>query len=533
MNEKTTRPLVNEKSPTEFQDTSMNSRTKWLHVYFAFVAAYGSLGFGLSVVFSSPFLEQMFQVSNFTLWTDGFQQCIYQNLVGPLMPFGAVIGGFLSSICVGVLGLVTPMLAGAVVFVAGWSMIGVSWFVSSPIVFRDLILAGRFLTGLATGLVASTIPVYVAEISLTESMRGKLGSLFVIGIGIGTFACFVLGNYIPYWQVAFIACGLFVVQFPLLFTISESPSRSQNLVKNLNSLWSSRSGYNTKHAFDQLIGSGFLWQAIVISALFSFQQFTGLNAIAFYAGPIFLSAGGRNWPISPGLAASITLGIIQIIAAAVVAPLMHKIDRTLLFFIGALGMMLANVGMASYFAIVNGVLPLPSPQNATNRSSACFFDISNDGSGLGEQYSPLAITSIGIFIISFSGGWGPPLYLYAAELFPNASRGVGMGIAICTNWISTTIITLLFPVSNQHIGSTLSFLVLAGISGLAAIFVPLFTPETRGKPMGFSSSQQFSVIRNVKDFGKNVKMFLSCRHCLSHSTSDKEQIISANSGTYE
>ena len=159
MNEKTTRPLVNEKSPTEFQDTSMNSRTKWLHVYFAFVAAYGSLGFGLSVVFSSPFLEQMFQVSNFTLWTDGFQQCIYQNLVGPLMPFGAVVGGFLSSLCVGVLGLVTPMLAGAVVFVAGWSMIGVSWFVSSPIVFRDLILAGRFLTGLATGLVASTIPV--------------------------------------------------------------------------------------------------------------------------------------------------------------------------------------------------------------------------------------------------------------------------------------------------------------------------------------------------------------------------------------
>ena len=147
-------------------DASENDRRKCTQfkikdIYFAIVAAFGSLGFGFTVVYSSPFLEDMSRRTNFTLWTEGFENCIYQNLVGPLTPIGAVVGGLLGSLVIGVFGLVFSLITAAVMFVVGWAMIGVSWFVSSPTWFRILILTGRFVTGASAGGVAVTIPVSI------------------------------------------------------------------------------------------------------------------------------------------------------------------------------------------------------------------------------------------------------------------------------------------------------------------------------------------------------------------------------------
>ena len=43
------------------------------------------------------------------------------------------------------------MVLGVVVFAVGWSMIGVSWFLPSSTMFWDLLLTGRFITGLSGG----------------------------------------------------------------------------------------------------------------------------------------------------------------------------------------------------------------------------------------------------------------------------------------------------------------------------------------------------------------------------------------------
>ena len=156
--------LVSDDCSNSEIDATGNDRRKCTqfkikYVYFAIVAAFGSLGFGFTVVYSSPFLEDMSRRTNFTLWTEGFENCIYQNLVGPLTPIGAVVGGLLSSLVIGVFGLVFSLITAAVMFVVGWAMIGVSWFVSSPDWFRFLILTGRFVTGASAGGVAATIPV--------------------------------------------------------------------------------------------------------------------------------------------------------------------------------------------------------------------------------------------------------------------------------------------------------------------------------------------------------------------------------------
>jgi SP family facilitated glucose transporter-like MFS transporter 8 len=494
----------------------------YCYVYYAIVASLGAVSFGFAAVFSSPFLEEMSRRENFTLWIEGFDNCIYQNLIGPLTPIGAVVGGLLGSLVIALFGLVFSLIASAATFVLGWTMLGVSWFLPSPSWFRVFILLGRTVTGLATGWVATTIPVYVAELAPTEDARGRLGVLFQIGIGLGVFACFVIGNYITYWQLAFLFLGYAVIQGLLPFFIKESPSRTRNMMDNCKALCcKGKHDHHEVLAKNKYINQIFLLLCFITISLFSLQQLTGLNAISFYAGPIFLSAGGENWSISPGLVAAIAIGITQILSPIVSFFIINKMSRTLFFFFGALGMMVGNIGIASYFAIVNGVVPVTDVAvNGTNDSNnLCFFGIPSPAtSSLGQQYSPLAILSIALFVVSFVIGWNPPLYVYAAEVFTNKTRGVGLGLGIASNWLTVAVITFLFPLSSQYIGPSLTFFILAFISLVAAIFIVFFVPETKGREMGYHASQNFSISKIVKDFWQNLHTCLCpcCRRKCSH-----------------
>jgi MFS family permease len=497
----------------------------YCYVYYAIVASLGAVSFGFAAVFSSPFLEEMSRRENFTLWIEGFDNCIYQNLIGPLTPIGAVFGGLLGSLVIRIFGLVFSLIASAATFVLGWTMLGVSWFLPSPSWFRVFILLGRTVTGLATGWVATTIPVYVAEIAPTENARGRLGILFELAIGVGIFSAFVIGNYISYWQLSFLCLGFAVVQGLFAIFIKESPSRTRNLMDNCKTLQCRKKPDDTVTVDDKMpLHKKILIRVLlyaVMTCLFSFQQLTGLNAIIFYVGPIFLATGGENWSISPGLVATIAIGITQIVSPIVSFFIINKMSRTLFFFFGALGMMVGNIGIASYFAIVNGVVPVTDVAvNGTNDSNnLCFFGIPSPAtSSLGQQYSPLAILSIALFVVSFVIGWNPPLYVYAAEVFTNKTRGVGLGLGIASNWLTVAVITFLFPLSSQYIGPSLTFFILAFISLVAAIFIVFFVPETKGREMGYHASQNFSISKIVKDFWQNLHTCLCpcCRRKCSH-----------------
>ena len=111
----------------------------------------GPLFGGFSIAYSSPLLDEMTRNLNSTPWSEGFDNCIYQSLIGPSVLIGGAIGGVSTFPFITMFGLVFPMFVVTLIAIAGWSMIGVSWFVSSPSLFRGLILAGRFVTGLVLG----------------------------------------------------------------------------------------------------------------------------------------------------------------------------------------------------------------------------------------------------------------------------------------------------------------------------------------------------------------------------------------------
>ncbi len=74
-------------------------------------------------------------------------------------------------------------------------------------------------------------------------------------------------------------------------------------------------------------------------------------------------------------------------------------------------------------------------------------------------------------------------WLLIAEVFPLAVRGRGMSIATVANWGANGAVTLVFLDLIRLLGSSGTFLLLAGLTAAALAFGWSFVPETRGRTL--------------------------------------------------
>ncbi|TMW64846.1 hypothetical protein Poli38472_009013 [Pythium oligandrum] len=102
-----------------------------------------------------------------------FGQCMYLGML-----FGAAIAGYMGDR----LGRAGTLELAAVPYMLGWLMLGVAYGEVS-------VLLGRYLLGLAGGMMAVTAPIYMAEISAVRT-RGRLLCIHALFTGIGRL-CYV------------------------------------------------------------------------------------------------------------------------------------------------------------------------------------------------------------------------------------------------------------------------------------------------------------------------------------------------------
>ena len=114
---------------------------------------------GAIYVFSSPLLDEMLRNANSTPWVEGSDNCVFESLIAPSVLIGSIFGSLSGALVPCLLGLISSLVAISVVYLLGWSVIGASWFISSPSLFRGLILTGRFISGTASGFVSCSVPV--------------------------------------------------------------------------------------------------------------------------------------------------------------------------------------------------------------------------------------------------------------------------------------------------------------------------------------------------------------------------------------
>ena len=112
------------------------------------------------------------------------------------------------------------------------------------------------------------------------------------------------------------------------------------------------------------------------------------------------------------------------------------------------------------------------------------------------------LTSLFIYIGGYQVGFGPISWLLISEIFPLEVRGKAVSIAVVTNFFWNTLMTFLFPIELDFLGSASTFYFYAIILAAGIYFIYKKVPETRG--MSLEEIEEFFMNSSqIKTLGTN------------------------------
>lgn len=427
-----------------------------------FVAAIGGLLFGYDtavIAGAIGFIRQKYELSPGMMgW---IASCA---LIG--CAFGAMVGGFFADI----LGRKKVLLISGVLFAV--SSLGIMIPLN-----LDYFVFFRLIGGLGIGIASMIVPMYISEIAPPD-IRGRLIAINQLGIVTGILAIFFVNAYIADlydelwtvevgWRYMFgsgiVPSFIFIV---LLFSVTESPrwlAQKQDfkqalvVLNKLNTPSEAEieleaikiSVQGEEGAYTDLIKPGLQMATFIGISLAFFSQITGINAIMYYAPEIFKATGDG---VKSALLQTIMIGVINIISTVVAILYVDKLGRKLMLMIG-------SGGMAVFLALIG----------------AFFFMNMTKG-----YWVVMAILG---YISFFGISLGPLTFVVIAEIFPNRVRAKAISVAILCLWVSTFIVSLVFPGLLKFFGGAYTFWVFAGLSAVAFLFICKVVPETKGKTL--------------------------------------------------
>lgn len=184
------------------------------------------------------------------------------------------------------------------------------------------------------------------------------------------------------------------------------------------------------------------------------QQLSGINAVIFFAEDIFKSAGGAE----KAALYTIIMGIVQSLATVVSSILVDKAGRRILLLTSSVGMGIMLAVFGYYYKLKNN----SSPEEIANLNW-------------------LPLVCLLTFIVVFSLGLGPLPWMMSSEILAPEIKSVGNSAAVATNWICVSLVTFFFGPLKSLIGDDYTFWMFSIIVFIAAVFILIVVPETKGK----------------------------------------------------
>jgi len=390
--------------------------------------------------------------------------------VGSLIAIGAIIGSIPAGKSADIFGRKPTIAALAVPFIISWAMI----FFATTV--WELYIA-RLIAGAVIGGVTATVPMYIGEIA-ESSIRGELGSYIQVKVTLGILYVYAIGPFVSYEGLA-ILCGIIpVIMFVLVLLVApETPTyllRSGKRKEAEHSLVLLRGHeydiageleelqqqleeeQNRSSNFRDLISSRATVRAsIAVMGLLSFLSFSGINVLIFYAESIFKSSSSSS--ISPQVS-SIIIGVLQVVFTFASALLVDKAGRRVLLLISD-SVMAVCLGCLGYFFWL---------QEHT-------FDVS--------AFSLIPLISLGVYISTFSLGFGPIPGVMMGELFSPDVKGLALGIVCVIASLLEFVVVKMYQNLLDWFNHGITFWIFAGFCMLGTVFVWFLVPETKNKTL--------------------------------------------------
>ncbi|KAF2884954.1 hypothetical protein ILUMI_21231 [Ignelater luminosus] len=383
-----------------------------------------------------------------------------------VMPcLGAAVGSITGALTVDRIGRKACMLIVSPLYFITWLMVAFSPSVS-------ILNIARFIVGIADGIAFTAFPMYIGEIS-DSKIRGFLGSSIPVTTLCGFLLINVIGSHFSIRSTALIASSLPILHFSTFLWMPESPyflimkEKSDQAALSLKklkgmedvkeevlrlSLIVKEETENSGKFLDLFTVRSNRKAGIIIMGVRAVQQFSGVNAIAFYAQIIFDQA---KTDISPSSATSIYFAV-QLIVAICSSILVDKLGRRPLLIVSVIGsgFFLAAEGLYFYF------------QTQTN------FEVS--------KLSFLPLTSLLLYVIIFNLGMGTIPVLMLSELFPTNVKAFALCIADIYFGIIVTLVSKFFQMMNDDYGMHVPFFAFTTCCAIGLIFIVICVPETKG-----------------------------------------------------
>ncbi|XP_024980207.1 sugar transport protein 13 [Cynara cardunculus var. scolymus] len=452
------------------------------------MAATGGLMFGYDVgvsggVTSMPDFLKKFFPAVYKRTKEGDQDsnyCKYDNQGLQLFTSSLYLAGltatFFASYTTRRLGRRLTMLIAGVFFI-----IGVVFNAAA----QDLamLIIGRILLGCGVGFANQAVPVFLSEIAPTR-IRGGLNILFQLNVTIGI----LFANLVNYgtakieggwgWRLSLGLAGvpaalltigaLLVVDTPNSLIERGKLEEGKAVLKKIRGtdnvepeylelVEASRVAKEIKHPFRNLLLRKNRPQLIIAVALQFFQQFTGINAIMFYAPVLFSTLGFKN---DASLYSAVITGAVNVLSTVVSIYSVDKLGRRILLLEAGVQMFLAQV----VIAIILGL------------------KVSDTSDNLGTGFAVLVVIMICTFVSAFAWSWGPLGWLIPSETFPLETRSAGQSVTVCINLLFTFIIAQAFLSMLCHFKYGI-FLFFSSWVFVMSIFVWFLVPETKNIPI--------------------------------------------------
>jgi len=111
------------------------------------------------------------------------------------------------------------------------------------------------------------------------------------------------------------------------------------------------------------------------------------------------------------------------------------------------------------------------------------------------QNSIAVLIALLFYIAFFAASFAPIMWVVISEIYPNRIRGVAMSFSTAVSWLCTFITVFLAPVIQGSLGLHYLFGIFGVLSIIAFLFVLIWIPETKGKPLE-QIEKELGLLRN-------------------------------------
>jgi len=411
-------------------------------------------------------IQKQFSVGTFLL-----------EVITSWVTLGAMAGALVAGSLADRLGRRLTIVVAAVLFIAGA-------LIEALAPGAYVLVVGRLLVGFGVGVASVAAPLYAAELAPAR-LRGRMVSLYQLAITIGIFAAYFADYLLTDGNRWRVMLGISAIPGVLLVLaivpLPDSPrwyvkvgrhEQAKGALQKVEPGVDVTDELQTMEDLNAKEAAGG-WRAVFAPAwrrplvtaitLAVLQQFTGINAIIYYADKIFAAAGFAS-PASQSLATLWAIGAVNVVATFGAVAWVDRFGRRPLLLIGSAGMGVSLIVVGAMFERMGTASAGHAPSGATTNGT-------------------ITLVALIVFIASFAFSLGPVVWTIINEVFPSHIRGRAVAVATAANWFAAWLVAQFFLSLVDLITEAGTFWLFAGFCAVTFIFVRRFVPETKGKSL--------------------------------------------------